>query len=164
MKVTLLTGRDHNKHTHGGDFREATYRALRQGLEKAKNILLEPYYQFKIKVDLDQMGRVLSDIQAASGEFHPPETESDKAIITGRAPVATFIDYSTTLASFTHGKGRISLTFGGYHRCHNENEVIERFGYDKNADPEYTSSSIFCAKGHGFSVNWDEAEAMMHCL
>lgn len=164
IKVTLLTGRDHNKHTHGGDFREATYRALRQGLEKASNILLEPYYKFKIKVDLDQMGRVLSDIQAANGRFEAPETEGDKAIITGFAPVATFMEYSTVLASFTHGKGRISLTFGGYHRCHNEEEVIERIGYDKHADPEYTSSSIFCAKGHGFTVKWDEAEAMMHCL
>lgn len=164
IKVTLLTGKDHNKHTHGGDFQEATYRALRQGLEKASNILLEPYYQFKILVDIDQMGRVLSDIQAASGRFDPPVMEGEKAILTGRVPVATFMDYGTVLASFTQGRGRIHLTFAGYDRCHNEQEVMERMGYDKNADPEYTSSSIFCAKGQGFTVKWDEAEEMMHCL
>ncbi|WNS76074.1 TetM/TetW/TetO/TetS family tetracycline resistance ribosomal protection protein [Bacillus sp. DTU_2020_1000418_1_SI_GHA_SEK_038] len=164
LKVTLLKGRAHNQHTHGGDFREATYRALRQGLEKARNILLEPCYQFKIKVDLDQMGRVLADIQSAYGHFEPPVTDGEKAIISGIVPVATFMEYSTVLASFTQGKGRISLTFGGYQRCHNEQEVIDRIEYDKNADPDFTSSSIFCAKGQGFSVKWDEAEGMMHCL
>lgn len=164
MKITLLKGRAHNKHTHGGDFREATYRALRQGLEKAKNVLLEPYYSFKIKVDVDQMGRVLSDIQTAYGHFEPPITEGNKAILTGKVPVATFMDYSTTLASFTQGKGRLTLNFVGFDRCHNEQEVIERIGYDKKADPEYSSSSIFCAKGQGFTVTWDEAEEMMHGL
>ncbi|MBY0121796.1 translation factor GTPase family protein [Bacillus sp. S/N-304-OC-R1] len=164
IKVTLLTGRAHNQHTHGGDFREATFRAIRQGLEKAKKLLLEPYYQFKIKVELEQMGRVLADIQSASGRFDPPVTEGEKTIITGIVPVATFMDYSAVLASFTHGKGRISLTFQGYHRCHNEKEVIDRIGYDKNADPDFTSSSIFCSKGQGFSVPWDEAEEMMHCI
>jgi len=164
VKVTLLTGRAHNKHTHGGDFREATYRALRQGLEKTKNILLEPYYSFKIKVELDQMGRVLSDIQIFHGKFDAPKTEEDKAIITGIVPVATFMEYPTTLASFTQGKGRISLQFAGYNKCHNEQEVMDRIGYDKDADPEYTSSSIFCAKGAGYSVDWKEAEEMMHCL
>ncbi len=164
IKVTLLTGRAHNKHTSGGDFREATFRALRQGLEKAKNILLEPYYQYKIKVDIDQMGKVLSDIQGAYGQFDSPITEGDKAILTGIVPVATFMDYSTELASFTHGKGRITVSFAGYFPCHNKQEIIERIGYDKNADPQYTSSSIFCAKGQGFVVKWDEAEKMMHCL
>ncbi|MFO1442409.1 TetM/TetW/TetO/TetS family tetracycline resistance ribosomal protection protein [Bacillus sp. Bva_UNVM-123] len=164
MKVTLLTGRAHNQHTHGGDFQEATYRALRQGLEKADNILLEPYYQFKIKVDIDQMGRVLADIQTAFGRFHPPVTEGEKVMITGIAPVATFMDYSTALASFTQGKGRISLTYAGYHHCHNEQEVIGTIKYDKNADPDYTSSSIFCTKGQSYTVKWAEAEGMMHCL
>nr|WP_144925752.1 TetM/TetW/TetO/TetS family tetracycline resistance ribosomal protection protein [Paenibacillus bovis] len=163
VKITLLTGRAHNKHTHGGDFREATFRALRQGLEKAENILLEPYYEFKIKVDLEHMGRVIADIQTASGNFEAPVTEGEKAIITGKAPVATFMDYPTTLATFTKGKGQISLSFDGYERCHNELTVITTIGYDKEADPEYTSSSIFCAKGAGYSVKWDEAEWMMHC-
>jgi len=164
VKITLLTGRDHNKHTHGGDFREATHRALRQGLEKAQNLLLEPYYHVKIIVDIEQMGRVLSDIQAAHGRFDPPITEGEKAILMGTVPVATFMNYSMELASFTQGKGRMNVTFAGYDRCHNPQEVIERMGYDKNADPEYTSSSIFCSKGQGFTVKWDEAEEMMHCL
>lgn len=162
--VTLLTGRAHNKHTSGGDFREATYRALRQGLEKAKNLLLEPYYQFKIKVELDQLGRVISDIQQAHGTYDTPFTEGDKAILTGKVPVATFMDYGSELASFTHGRGTLSLAFAGYDRCHNEQEVIERIGYNKDADPEYTSSSIFCAKGQGYTVPWDKAEGQMHCL
>lgn len=164
IKVTLLTGRAHNKHTSGGDFREATYRALRQGLEKAENILLEPYYDFKIKVSIDHMGRVLSDLQRASGRFNPPEMKVERAIITGSVPVATFMNYSTELASFTQGKGVLNLIFGGYDLCHNTEEVIERKGYNKNADPEYSSSSIFCSKGQGYTVPWDESESEMHCL
>lgn len=164
INVTLLTGRSHNKHTSGGDFREATYRALRQGLEKTRSILLEPYYEFKIKVEYDLIGRVLTDVQAAHGSFEAPVTEGNKAIVTGLVPVATFMNYSTVLASFTHGKGSLSLKFGGYGRCHNEQEIIEKIGYNKNADPEYTSSSIFCAKGSGYTVPWDEAEAKMHAL
>ncbi|MED3550393.1 translation factor GTPase family protein [Cytobacillus praedii] len=164
VKVTLLTGRAHNKHTSGGDFREAAYRALRQGLEKTSNILLEPIYHYKIKVDIDQMGRVLADIQTASGKFEPPLTEGNKVILTGTVPVATFMNYSTQLAAFTHGKGTISLRFAGYERCHNKKDVIEKIDYDKNADPAYTSSSIFCSKGQGYSVPWDEAEELMHCL
>lgn len=164
MKITLLRGAAHNEHTHGGDFREATFRALRQGLEKADNLLLEPYYDFKIKVGIDEMGRVLSDIQRASGTFDPPQTLGTHAFITGRVPVSTFMNYSTEFASFTHGRGSIRCTFSGYDRCHNAQEVIERKGYNKEADPHYTSSSIFCAKGAGYSVPWDEAEAKMHLL
>ncbi|RIX52112.1 GTP-binding protein [Paenibacillus nanensis] len=164
MKITLIRGAAHNEHTHGGDFREATFRALRQGLEKADNVLLEPYYDFKIKAGIDEMGRVLSDIQRASGTFEPPQTIGAHALITGRVPVSTFMNYSTEFASFTHGRGSIRCTFGGYDRCHNAQEVIERKGYNKDADPLYTSSSIFCAKGAGYSVPWDEAEAKMHLL
>lgn len=164
VDITLLTGRAHNKHTSGGDFREATYRALRQGIEKASNILLEPFYQFKIKVELDQMGRVIADIQTAHGTFDAPLLEGNKAVITGNGPVANFMNYSTQLASFTQGRGTINLVFAGYHRCHNEQEVIERIGYKKNADSEYTSSSIFCSKGLGYSLSWEEAEKEMHCL
>ena len=143
LKITLLKGGSHKEHTHGGDFREAVFRALRQGLEKADNLLLEPFYDFWIKVGIDEMGRVLSDIQRASG---------------------TFMDYSAEFASFTHGRGSIRCIFSGYDRCHNTDEVIERIGYRKEADPLYTSSSIFCAKGAGYSVPWDEAEAKMHLL
>ncbi|WP_334075082.1 translation factor GTPase family protein [Paenibacillus sp. A14] len=164
VRITLLTGRAHNKHTSGGDFREAAYRALRQGLEKADNVLLEPYYHFKIKVETDQIGRVISDIGQASGRFEAPVTEGEQTVLTGTVPVATFMDYGSQLASFTQGKGKLSLTFAGYDRCHAEREVIERIGYDKDADPEYTSSSIFCAKGQGYTVAWDEAEAKMHAL
>lgn len=164
VKITLLTGRGHNEHTSGGDFREATFRALRQGLEKAKNLLLETYYDFTIKVELDLVGRVMSDIQQAHGTLSPPETIGDKAVIRGKVPVATFMNYSTTFASFTHGKGALHLLFSGYDRCHNQNEVIKRIGYNKDADPEYSSTSIFCAKGKGYPVPWDEAEAAMHCL
>ncbi|MCZ8516643.1 TetM/TetW/TetO/TetS family tetracycline resistance ribosomal protection protein [Paenibacillus filicis] len=164
IKITLLTGRAHNEHTHGGDFREATFRALRQGLEKGDNVLLEPYYDVKIKVELDDLGRVLSDMQKAHGRFEPPQTTGTHAVITGRVPVATFMSYSTELASFTHGRGSLHMTFGGYDLCHNAEEVIERIGYRKDADPLYTSSSIFCAKGSGYTVPWDEAEAKMHLL
>ena len=164
IRITLLKGAAHNEHTHGGDFREAAFRALRQGLEKAENVLLEPYYEFKIKVEADHLGKVLSDIQRASGQFDPPQTTAAHAVVTGRVPVATFMAYSTELASFTHGRGSVQFVFGGYDACHNEQEVIERKGYRKDADPLYSSSSIFCAKGHGYTVTWDEAEAKMHLL
>lgn len=164
VKFTLLTGRGHNEHTSGGDFREATFRALRQGLEKAENVLLEPYYDFKIKVDTDHIGRALSDIQQAFGSFDPPEMTGGKTVITGRVPVATFMNYSTTFASYTNGKGALTLQFGGYDECHNTEEVVELIGYNKDADPEYTSTSIFCAKGKGYAVPWDEAEDAMHLL
>lgn len=162
--VTLLNGRAHNKHTTGGDFREATYRALRQGLEQADNLLLEPYYNFKIKVDLDHIGRVISDIERAHGSFEAPRSEGNKVILTGRVPVVTFMDYNSRLASFTQGKSSLSLTFAGYERCHNEQEVINEKGYNKDADAEYISSSIFCAKGQGYTVGWEEAESKMHGL
>ncbi|MCW6093139.1 TetM/TetW/TetO/TetS family tetracycline resistance ribosomal protection protein [Clostridium sporogenes] len=164
IKITLLTGRAHNKHTSGGDFREATFRALRQGLEKAKNVLLEPYYSFKMEVPLDYMGRVLSDIQKLKGDFNPPETIHNKAIIKGRGPVSTFMNYSVDFISFTKGKGKFNFVFDGYDICHNEKEVIENIGYDKNADIEYTSTSIFCSKGQAFLVKYDEVKEYMHCL
>ena len=163
VKITLLTGRAHNKHTEGGDFREATFRALRQGLEKAENILLEPYYKFKIDVELDYMGRVLSDIQKLNGTFDSANTSLNKVSISGRGPVATFMDYSMELIAFTKGKGSISLIFDGYDICHNTEYVIEKRGYNKDADIEYSSNSVFCSKGQGFIVPWNEAESYMHC-
>ena len=163
IKFTLLTGRAHNKHTEGGDFREATFRAIRQGLEKAENILLEPYYKFKIDADLEHMGRIISDIQRLNGSFNPPETGLNKVTITGRGPVATFMDYSAEILTFTKGKGSINLIFDGYDVCHNTEEVIERLGYNKNADIEYSSSSVFCSKGQGFVVPWDKVEEYIHC-
>lgn len=164
VKITLLTGRAHVKHTSGGDFREAAYRALRQGLEKAENILLEPFYHFKMKIHLDYLGKVLTDIQQSFGSFEPPMMDGNQAILTGKVPVATFMNYGPQFASLTQGKGMLNLVVGGYYPCHNQAEVIERNQYNKDADPEYTSSSIFCSKGQGYSVPWDQAEAKMHCL
>ena len=163
IKVTLLTGRAHNKHTEGGDFREATFRALRQGLEKADNILLEPFYKFIIDVELEYMGRVLSDIQRLYGTFNSPETSLNKVRITGRGPVSTFMNYSMELIAFTKGRGNINLIFDVYDICHNTQEVIEKRAYNKNADIEYSSNSVFCSKGQGFIVPWNEAEKYMHC-
>lgn len=160
--ITLLTGRAHNRHTSGGDFREASFRALRQGLEQADNVLLEPYYDVKITVDADDMGKVMADVQKAHGTLEPPDFVGSKAVITGRVPVATFMNYSTELAAYTQGKGIIQLLFGGYDVCHNADEVIARKGYDKDADSAYTSSSIFCSKGQAYRVPWDEAESHMH--
>lgn len=164
LKITLVRGGAHKEHTHGGDFREAAFRALRQGLEQADNVLLEPYYDFKIKVEIEEMGRVLSDIQRASGTFGSPQMSETHCVISGRVPVSTFMNYSAEFASFTHGRGSIRCVFSGYDRCHNPEDVIERIGYRKEADPLYTSSSIFCAKGAGYSVTWEEAEAKMHLL
>ncbi|MCL1699667.1 TetM/TetW/TetO/TetS family tetracycline resistance ribosomal protection protein [Lysinibacillus sp. Bpr_S20] len=164
IRFTLLTGRAHIKHTEGGDFREATVRALRQGLEQAENVLLEPYYRFKLKAPSDFIGRMMTDIQQAAGKFDAPNLTENEAILTGRAPVATFMSYSTTFAAYTNGKGVLSLQFDGYDVCHNTEAIIAKIGYDKNADPEYTSSSIFCAKGKGYAVPWDQAEAAMHCI
>lgn len=164
IHFTLLTGAAHCKHTDGGDFREATFRALRQGLEQAENRLLEPYYQFKMKAASDHIGRMMTDVQQASGTFDAPEITEDYAMLSGRVPVATFMNYSTQFAAYTNGKGAITLTFDGYDVCHNTEEVIERIGYRKDVDPDYTSSSIFCAKGKGYSVPWYEAQSMMHKL
>ena len=164
IKVILITGRAHIKHTEGGDFREATKRALRQGLDSAENILLEPYYNFKIEVDNQLLGRVLSDVQKMNGTFNEQQSVGDRVIITGRGPVATFMDYSLEFQALRKGKGGLSLMYGGYDVCHNAEEVIERIGYNKDADPEYTSSSIFCAKGVGYSVKGDEVVNYMHCL
>ncbi|WP_336634769.1 translation factor GTPase family protein [Lysinibacillus fusiformis] len=163
IHFTLLTGRGHNEHTSGGDFREATFRALRQGLEQAQNVLLEPYYRFKMKASNDFIGRMMTDIQQAAGTFDDPVLTETDVVLTGRAPVATFMSYSTIFAAYTNGKGALTLQFDGYDVCHNAEEVITQIGYDKNADPEYSSSSIFCAKGKGYSVPWQEAQAAMHC-
>lgn len=164
VHVTLVTGRGHNQHTSGGDFREAAYRALRQGLEKADNRLLEPMYRFKIKVETEHMGKVLSDIQQAHGTFDAPAMADGKTVIEGSVPVASFMHYATEFAAFTHGKGMLNLMPDGYDFCHNEDVIIEQIGYNKEADPEYTSTSIFCAKGQGYKVAWQDAEAAMHCL
>lgn len=164
VKVVLVIGRSHLKHTEGGDFREATYRAIRQGLEKAQNQLLEPYYEFEITASSNYLGRILSDIQRMSGEFEAPTVQENMVNIHGFGPVSEFLEYSTELISFTKGRGSIALWSAGYRPCHNQQEIIEKIAYNKNADANNVSCSVFCSHGTSFVVNWDEAENYMHCL
>lgn len=162
MKITLLTGRAHIKHTEGGDFRQATYRAVRQGLRKAKSQLLEPYYEFRLEVPSEQVGRSMTDIQKMLGEFDPPKTEGEMTVLTGSAPVVTMRDYQKEVISYTSGRGRLSCTLKGYYPCHNQEEIVEAVGYDPEADLENLTGSVFCAHGAGFVVNWDQVEDYMH--
>ena len=164
IEVTLITGRAHNKHTSGGDFRQATLRALRQGLEQVENEILEPFYKFKIEVGPEYIGRVISDIQKMNGEFNNPIITDDICIIEGRGPVATLMDYPLEIISFSKGSGSIVFIFDGYDVCHNESEVISNKGYDKDSDIEYTSNSIFCSKGESYTIKGKDAKAFMHCL
>ena len=162
VKIILTAGRSHLKHTEGGDFREATYRAIRQGLEKAENILLEPYYSFTLRVPVNSMGRAISDIQKMNGDFSPPEMTETEAIIKGTGPVSEFMNYPEEVVSYTSGKGVISLRESGYRPCHNSEEVIAQIGYEKERDMENTSSSVFCSHGAGFEVKWFDVDNMRH--
>ena len=162
MKITLAAGRAHLKHTEGGDFRQATYRAVRQGLRKAESVLLEPYYDFRIEVPLEAIGRAMSDVQRMCGEFQPPETVGDMAVLTGYAPVATMRDYGVEVTAYTRGRGRLVCNLRGYEPCHNTDEVVAAIGYDCEADLENPTGSVFCAHGSGFLVPWEEVEDYMH--
>ena len=162
LKITLIDGRDHKKHTSGGDFRQATYRAIRQGIEQCESIILEPFYNFEIEVDDNYFGRVISDIQRLNGTFEIKNI-NNKSIISGRGPVSTFMDYQLELISFTKGSGRISLNYDGYDNCHNQDEIIELKNYNKDADEDFTSNSIFCSKGTSYSVKGSEVKEYMHC-
>lgn len=162
IKIVLENGRSHIKHTEGGDFREATYRAIRQGLEKANSCLLEPFYQFEIFIEEEYVGRVISDIQRLRGTFEGPFQYGNQSIIRGKGPVETFMDYNMELVSFTKGKGSISFLFDGYYPCENWEQAVQRIGYDKDSDVDNTSSSVFCSKGTSFVVKWNEADAYMH--
>jgi small GTP-binding protein len=164
IRIILKDGRAHIKHTVGGDFREATYRAIRQGLEKSKSILLEPFYTFEIYAEEIYMGRIMSDIQKLRGTCEAPVLNCGNIFIKGRGPVESFMDYSVDLISFTKGTGSISLMYDGYDVCENANEVILRIGYDKERDVENTSTSVFCTKGTSFTVPWYEAENYMHTI
>lgn len=164
IKVILQNGRAHIKHTEGGDFREATYRAIRQGLEKSESILLEPFYRFEIYIEEEYIGKVLSDIQRLRGSSELPRQIDKNVCISGRGPVESFMEYGVELISFTKGTGSISLLFDGYDACQNAEEVIEKIGYNKDRDVENTSSSVFCVKGTSFIVPWYEAEKYMHTL
>lgn len=164
IEVTLINGRAHNKHTSGGDFRQATLRALRQGLEQVENEILEPFYKFKIEIGYEYIGRVISDIQKMNGEFDNPIINEDICIIEGRGPVATLMDYPLEIISFSKGSGSIVFIFDGYDVCHNKSEVIFNKGYDKDSDIEYTSNSIFCSKGESYTIKGKDAKEFMHCL
>ena len=162
MKITLKSGAAHLKHTEGGDFREATYRAVRNGLMKAKSVLLEPYYDFSIELPPINMGRAMTDLELLGAEFSIDRHSGDKAKIKGRAPAAAIRNYQQEIVAYTHGEGRISCTFDGYGKCKNADEVIEAIGYNAEADVENTADSVFCAHGAGFNVKWYDVENYMH--
>ncbi|MCD8354684.1 MAG: TetM/TetW/TetO/TetS family tetracycline resistance ribosomal protection protein [Clostridiales bacterium] len=162
MKITLLTGRAHEKHTEGGDFRQATYRAVRQGLMQAKSVLLEPWYAFRLELPQENLGRAMADIQLMAGSFDPPELEGDRAVLTGSAPVAAMGDYQTQVAAYTRGRGRLSCALQGYRPCHNQDEVVAQIGYDPEADVENTPDSVFCSHGVGTIVKWDQVKDHLH--
>ena len=162
MHITLITGKAHQKHTEGGDFRQATYRAVRQGLKKAESILLEPYYSYRLEVPADMVGRAMTDIQRMNGSFDTPLQDGESAILTGSAPVVTMRDYQTEVISYTKGRGRLSCTLEGYKPCHNQEEVVKEVEYDSERDLDNPTGSVFCAHGAGFVVKWDEVENYMH--
>ena len=162
VQITILTGRAHAKHTEGGDFRQATYRAVRQGLRKARNILLEPYYEFRLEVPAEMIGRAMADVQKMQGMFDAPEVEGETAILKGTAAVAQMRDYQKEVVSYTHGTGKLFCSLKGYAPCKNQDEVVQNIGYDPEADLENPTGSVFCAHGAGFVVPWDQVEAYMH--
>ena len=162
MRITLIAGRGHLKHTEGGDFRQATYRAVRQGLKKAESVLLEPYYEFRLEVPTESAGRAMSDIQRMNGDFEMQGAKGDMSILTGSAPVASMRGYQTEANAYTRGHGRLSCMQGGYRPCKNAEEVIQEIGYDSERDTDNPTGSIFCAHGAGFVVSWDRVEEYMH--
>ena len=162
MKITLLVGKAHLKHTEGGDFRQATYRAVRQGLMQAKSVLLEPWYDFILTVPTEQIGRGITDIRAMGGQFEAPSSSGTLSTLRGRVPAAEVKDYAETLAAYTQGLGRLQLTLHGYAPCHNAEAVIAESAYDPEADLDNTPDSVFCAHGAGFNVKWDQVMDYMH--
>lgn len=162
VRITLASGKAHLKHTEGGDFREAAYRAVRQGLMQAESVLLEPWYAFSLEVPAEQLGRAISDIRAMHGEFSSPESSGESVCLRGSAPVAELNGYQAELLSYTHGHGRLLLRPGGYRPFREQNTVVEAIGYDPEADTENTPDSVFCAHGGGFTVKWSQVRDYMH--
>lgn len=162
MKITLIAGRAHIKHTEGGDFRQATYRAVRQGLKEAGCRLLEPYYQFRLEIPAESAGRALSDIERMQGAFEQPQVQGEMTVITGTAPVALMRDYQTEVVVYTKGRGKLSCSLKGYELCRNEKEVAESIGYDSDTDFENPTGSVFCSHGAGYPVSWDQVKNYMH--
>lgn len=162
MEITLVSGKAHAKHTEGGDFRQATYRAVRHGMRCAKSVLLEPVYEFTLEVPTENIGRAMTDIQRMHGNFSTPETTGDCSVICGTAPVSTMYDYSREVIQYTHGKGKLICTLKGYEPCHNADEVIENIGYDCDSDTDNSCDSVFCSHGAGYTVKWNEVKSHMH--
>ena len=162
VRFSITAGRAHLKHTEGGDFREATYRAIREGLMKAKSVLLEPIYSFELEIPESSMGRALSDLVRMHGSFEEPENNDGVVVIRGKCPVSTISEYQSDVTLYTHGEGSLTLSFSGYDTCHDADEVIERIGYDAERDTENPAGSVFCSHGAGFFVPWQEVESYMH--
>lgn len=162
MEIILASGKAHPKHTEGGDFRQATYRAVRQGLRSAKSILLEPIYEFTLEVPCESIGRAMTDIQRMSGTFNQPEQRGDFAVISGTAPVSTMYDYAKDVMQYTHGTGKLMCNLKGYQPCHNAQEVIDNIGYSCDGDIDNPCDSVFCSHGAGYNVKWNEVKSHMH--
>jgi len=162
MKITLVAGKAHLKHTEGGDFREATYRAIRQGLKTAKSVLLEPYFDFSLELPIEYLSRAIYDIEAMAGNFKLPENQTDIAVITGSAPVSKMQNYQSEVVRYTKGKGRLICQLSDYRPCQNQAEVIKSFNYDSEADVENPTGSVFCSHGAGYNVRWDQVAQHMH--
>lgn len=162
MKITILNGKAHLKHTEGGDFRQATYRAIRQGLRKAETVLLEPWYEYRLEVPTEMIGRAMADIQKMGGSFGTPQTMNDISVLEGKAPVSEMKDYPLEVTSYTKGHGRLICNVCGYEPCHNQEDAVAAVGYDPDRDIENPADSVFCEHGAGFNVKWDEADEHMH--
>lgn len=162
MKITVAAGKAHKKHTEGGDFRQATYRAVRQGLMEAESVLLEPMYNFELEIPNDCVGRAMTDIKRMYGNFENPEMAGENTLIVGKAPIATMLDYHNEVLAYSKGRGSLRCSFGGYAPCHNSDEVIEMIGYDAFGDVDNPASSVFCAHGAGYNVPWNEVKDNMH--
>ncbi|MDD3220002.1 MAG: TetM/TetW/TetO/TetS family tetracycline resistance ribosomal protection protein [Lachnospiraceae bacterium] len=162
LKITLIGGRAHQKHTEGGDFRQAVYRAIRQGLKKAESILLEPYYEYTLEIPGNQVGRAMADIQKMQGTFSSPEIHEDLSVLKGKAPVVAMRDYQKEVTAYSGGQGRLNCRLSGYEPCHNAEEILQENGYDSERDLENPTGSVFCAHGAGFIVPWNLVEEYMH--
>ncbi|WLT10330.1 elongation factor G [Bifidobacterium asteroides] len=162
MRITLLDGRGHIKHTEGGDFRQATYRAVRQGLMKASSILLEPWYHFRLALPQENLGRAMSDIYRMKGSFSEPQADGDTVELEGDAPVSQMRDYAIEVSTYTHGRGHLTCFFNGYRPCQDQDALVDSIGYDPESDLENTPDSVFCAHGAGYPVKWNKVEDFMH--
>ena len=162
IRFTLVSGKAHLKHTEGGDFRQATYRAVRQGLMKAQSVLLEPWYAFRMELPAPSVGRAITDIQRMQGEYEPPEQEGEQTILRGSAPVRLLREYQTELTAYTRGRGRIQLRVSGYRPCREQEQIVKELGYDPARDLENPASSVFCAHGAGYEVKWQDVDAAAH--